>query len=293
MAEPEPVADDPPLPLTRPEPWVEPECSFDWPGANLSAPFLAALARAQASITTVGKTARAEAGAGAPAYDYATNDALVGELRRAFAAQGIAFVSSYRVLAPPDLRISDRQWMDWTVVLDFALLYGDVGLPAATMSDGKARPEAMPATGWLRGHASCCAIGSAGRPPDKSLFAARTSCAGAVAIGLGAIDRAKVSKDEDINQRPHDDEATGGGNRRVVSRAETNAHSNAKDRMAKALQTLTAARKAAGLPRRSYPELCAEAMGEGFEPTSATQADLCADALLQAAADLRGDGDPT
>jgi hypothetical protein len=189
---------------TKPIPWrpgLEPEtyrapvCSFHWDKAELSAPFLAALARAQADIRTVGKDATTEGAVGSPKFNYATGDAIVEELRTKFAKHGISFLSGWRQLDPPAwLTISDKQWPDWTIVLDFVLLYGD--------AEGN--------VGKLPGEASCIAIGSAGRPPDKSAFAARSSLAGYVALGLGAIDRGKIDPDEDIHQRRGDEAAAGG-----------------------------------------------------------------------------------
>lgn len=259
-----PVPDDdgPPPTLST---WTEPEVSLRWSEANLSAPFLAAIARAQATLETVGKRARAEAGDGAPAYDYATNDSIVGEFRRRFAAVGISLVSSWRVFERPWAKISDKQWLDFTVVVDFALLYGD--------AEGN--------TGFLPGSASSVAIGSRGRPPDKSLYAARTSIMGAVALGLGSMDRAKVSKDEDINQREGDGDASG-GRRGSAPRGRVSPETEVRDRIAKQLAAVKSIRQAAGMAPWTNTEIIESVMGvEGYDATTLEDAEALSTALAQ------------
>lgn len=160
-------------------------CSFDWASAQLPAPFLMALARAQARVQTVGKTGFNRD----REYDYATSDSLLAELRRAFSAEGIAFIHGWRQVAPPDLSIGDKQWLTATVVVDWALLYGD--------KEGN--------VGFLRGAVECDAIGSAGRTPDKAMAAAKTFAVGFLVIGLGALDRSELPHAEDVDARDDKD----------------------------------------------------------------------------------------
>jgi hypothetical protein len=161
------------------------ECSIDWASAQLPAPFLMALARAQGKVQTVGK-----AGFNRDReYNYATSDSLLAELRRAFSSEGIYFLHSWRQVAPPDMSIGEKQWLTATIVIDWALLYGDV--------EGN--------VGTLRGAVECDAIGSAGRTPDKAMVAAKTFAVGFLAIGIGALDRSELPQDEDVDQRDDKD----------------------------------------------------------------------------------------
>jgi hypothetical protein len=206
--------------------WSPPVCAFDWAGAILTPGFLAALAAAQADVETVGKTAQNTD----QNYAYAPGDALVGEIRRSFAPHGIAFLVSWRTFDRPWKIVSERggvctQWLDFEVVLDWALTFGDAEAKTACR---------------LTGTANLVAIGSAGRPPDKSVLAARTELAGAVAIGLGAIDRAKPPADQDVGSREGDGDARPGASRGRVLTTE------ARDRYNAAIRRLVAARKAAG-----------------------------------------------
>lgn len=174
--------------LEPPEPPHEPRCSFDWSSSVLNPAFLAALARAQARVQTVGK----EGWNKDREYAYASSDALLGELRRAFAPEGVSFLHSWRQVAPPRMNVSDKQWLTATVIIDWVLLYGD---------------EEKAVMGFLRGTAECEAIGSAGRPPDKAMAAAKTFAIGFVAIGIGALDRAEVPHVENVDARQEDDKA--------------------------------------------------------------------------------------
>lgn len=248
MAEPDTSQPAEPAPPPR-NPYRPPECSIDWSGSKLTPGLLAALARAQARIETVGKEAKAEAGPGSPSFKYATADALVGAMRRAFAAEGLAFVCSWRCFDPPFEKISEKQWVDWLVVLDWAVLFGELE---------NASEHGF--TGVLRGTAECIAIGTTGRPPDKSMFAARTMAMGAVALSLAAIDRAATPEDEDSNKRKGDDDA-----RPARSKITT----SARDQIAKLYNVIAAARKAAGLPRKTLPEVTSDVMGPEWRSTNA------------------------
>lgn len=167
--------------------------AIDWANAILSAPFLCALAKAQRAIKTVGKEGRnTEMGrdkTGKPGYDYAYSDDIIEALRDAFAPLGISFVHSWRCVNPPDLNLGEKQWLTATVVLSWGLLYGD--------ENGH--------VGKLSGTAECDAVGSAGRPPDKAMAAAKTYCAGYLAMGLGAMNRGAVQEHEDVDRRQGDE----------------------------------------------------------------------------------------
>lgn len=211
--------------------WTPPASSIDWAGSVMTPAFLAAIAAGQADVETVGKSAKNTD----QNYSYAPADALVEEIRSSFAPHGVAFVSSWRTFERPWRSVSKKtlqngeeivtQWLDFHVVLDWALLFGDTDANVACR---------------LVGTADLVAIGSAGRPPDKSVLAARTEIAGAVALGLGALDRAKVA--DTVGDRTGDD-AAGPGDARARRKVLTTA---AKDRMAGAIRQLAAARKAAG-----------------------------------------------
>lgn len=123
-------------------------------------------------------------------YNYATSDALLGELRRALAPEGISFLHSWRQTSAPSMNIGDNQWLTATVVIDWVLLYGNVEEKVV---------------GLLRGTAECDAVGSKGRPPDKAMAAAKTFAIGFIAIGIGAIDRAEIPKVENVDERTEDD----------------------------------------------------------------------------------------
>ena len=232
------------------------ECSFDWRGADLTPGFLQALARAQARITTVGKDAENKD----QKYRYATNDSLVGEARRALSAEGIALVSSFRVLRwTGDEVVSRRdnyvtQWIDSLVVVDFALLHG--------VDDGAGGQG----VGRLCGFASCPAICSSGRPPDKAMFAARTSALGAIAIGVASIDRAIVAPSEDIDQRAGDEDASPRDRaRRTSSRVTEREAQQVRDAIASRLKTLQAVRRAKTGTAPTYQQIIDDVMGGPFE----------------------------
>lgn len=225
-------APEPPNPFSE-----EPECTIHWDTAQLHPKFLLAMATAQASISAVGKEATAQASK-TTTYKYTTADAVIEELRRCFAPQGITFLASWANWDPPGLagrKVGENQWLDWVVRLDWGL----------TWSDGES-------VGLLTGVARTVAIGNNARPPDKSANAARTNLAGYVALGLGAINRAVVDPDEDINQRNdegttsrHDPRGEGSGRSVPLSTGLPEARAKA----AKLLSAIDQARRAAGLPR--------------------------------------------
>lgn len=212
--------------------------SIDWDSSKLTPQFLRALAKAQASLDTIGK----ESWQKKQEYFYAAADAVLNEIRRAFAPVGISIVTSFSQRRPPqgqDKVRESSQWIDWIVRLDWALMYGGTG-EAAESSE----------VAYLRGWAETVAVGSKGRPPDKSLYAARTSLSGYIALGLSAADRATVPKSEDIEQRDDgrsEDESEAARIQREVDSG---------------IKTIFAARRAAGLPKLNGPELIERVNGK-------------------------------
>lgn len=177
--------------------------AIDWAASKITAGLVAAIARAQADIRTVGKGSRNDQGAGGKGYDYASADDMIRECRRAFSRQDVALVTGHYMVDPPDVEpLRDRegnitQWLTATLKLELAAMHvnpktGEVGVLV------------------VRGEAD--AIGSRGRPNDKAQRAAETYALGFLARGVGFMDRGSTPKDEDRDQDT--DEGAGGGRRR-------------------------------------------------------------------------------
>lgn len=243
------VTDTPSSP--PPQLYEQPDCAIDWERSTPTAGLLAAIARGQARIETVGKSGENTH----HKYHYAPADTLVGEMRRAFAAEGVGVLFSWRTYDPPfQLPKGSKQWVDWQVVLDWALVHGG--------EDG--------AIGVLRGTASIIALGDAGRGADKSMLAARTALAGALALSLAQIDRDEVDPSESTDARA--DEAS---RRESGARNERRLSPVARAKAEAALRTLLAARRTAGHRHEGRPvtpaKVFSDLMGEGW--TMETDAD--------------------
>lgn len=234
--------------------------AIDWTGSILTPRFLAALARAQAKLDTIGKTAWQSD----QQYAYATADSIVGDVRRALSSQGISLVTSFRHWRPDGgkpVPIPDSSMrIDWHVRVEWALLFGaeerqPVFAPPDTAHDKGPRQQVYPAEpgeiAFLRGWCETVAIGGKGRPPDKSLYAARTSLAGYVALGVSAADRAIPPKSETIEERDDDGPS--------VTVKELRAQ------IARDLTVVREARRAAGLPDLHGNALADHLLGEPFK----------------------------
>jgi hypothetical protein len=250
---------------------IEPICTIDYAASHITPELIAALARAQASLETVGKAAwQSEKG-----YDYATADAVVGSLRRALAPQGLALVSSFAhwPLARETRVKESAMWLDWHVRLDWCLLHAGADRVVGSSDVGAGVIEVVsPARpGMLLGHAHTVAVGGKGRPPDKSLYAARTSLTGYVALGLGAMDRAIVPKAENLDERDDDKGAPEQLSPREV-----------RKQIDKAMAAIKQARRAHGLRMLSDAALVDLVNGEPFRPSREAFLDLLerADAVL-------------
>lgn len=243
--DPQPTVTDPPIP----------ESSIDWGVSRLTPRFLAALAAGQAALKTEDKAAWQDQ----QRYNYATADAVIGQVRRAFAPQGISLVTSFRQWAPAEFtRVKESsQWIDWHVRLDWALLFGvaDYGAVQPATEDGPRELRVAGEIGLLVGWAQTVAIGSKGRPPDKSLYAARTSLSGYIALGVSALDRAIVPKSDDIDQRDDSKGASDAPSEEVL---------NLRDEIDTAMRTIKQGRRAAGLPDLSPVALVELVNGEPF-----------------------------
>lgn len=257
------AAATPATPPPHPPAYFEqPECSIDT--IRATGPMLVALAAAQAMAQTVGKDAENTE----KHYRYATADSLVGEARRCLGAHGLSLITSWRLYDPPFDKVSTNQWADYRVVMDWRLLHGS--------PDG--------AVGEIAGTAEILAIGSAGRPPDKSLLAARTTLAGAIAMSLLQLDRAV--DDEDVAGRAEPDATD---RRAAPPQRAGRLSTEAKDALDAALRRLHAARRAAGHTVGGKPITLAATLADlSSEPvTTDAQAERVVEAAALAYEDLR------
>lgn len=228
----------------------EPECSIHWRSAVLTPQFVQALAAAQADVQTIGKEAWQEQ----QRYNYSTADAIIEEARRVFAVHGIVLLTCWDKWPPSGKTQVEgaNMWIDWNVRLDWGLLHA--GLPGSYLDQqGDAIPPPHAAVGLLTGAARTVAIGSKGSPPDKSLYAARTSLSGYVALGLGSISRAVMPASEDIDQR--NDEGP------TMNAAQVR---NEIDDM---FRVIVEARRTSGLPEMKPIALRDMVNGEPFSPS--------------------------
>lgn len=255
-----PAADEP---TTQPlEFWAQPECSINWSISVLTPEMAAAWAAAQSAAQTVDKDAHNQD----KGYRYAGADSLVREARRALSSVGLALVMSWRAFDRPWEKVSANQWIDWRLVCDWMVMHG------SATADGR--------TARLCGTAEIVAIGSAGRPPDKSLLAARTTLAGAVAMSLVALDRSDPG-DEDVSSRQEPDTHVP-PRRRLTDEGRAIADA--------ALRQLYQLRRNAGHQHEGKPITMArvllDLMGEGFAVRSDEDAQAVADAAKQTFASI-------
>lgn len=140
----------------------------------------AALAKAQAAVKSVSKD-----GYNADKrYAYTTADSMIaaGGMARSAAGGELAVVTAWEqeVVEPPEsvgTKDGPGQWPVALVTLHFAI--GHAG------------------GGYIRGTASCHAIGSRARPPDKAVAAALTYAEGFVERGIMRLDRSEGAQQQD------------------------------------------------------------------------------------------------
>lgn len=143
---------------------------------------LAALAKAQAEVQTVGKDGRNKD----KNYNYSSAEAMIRGSRKPFGDNGLAFISSW-TRQPLDAADQDigNQFVCANVQMHFALTHASGGV--------------------ISGTAEMDAIGSRARPPDKAVAATLTYMRGFVLRDLLNIDRA----DEDADAVDRRDEGNG------------------------------------------------------------------------------------
>lgn len=279
--------DAPDLPAASAESLAPVSSSIDWSRSNLTPDLVAALARAQATIDTVGKTALQKE----KDYLYATSDVVVGAVRRAFAPQGLALVTmfSHRKPEATSTKVPDsNDRIDWIVRVDWVVMHAHATRPAIRTADGVELDESYPGSGvgLLVGWAETVAIGGKGRPPDKSLYAARTSLAGYVALGVSAADRAVPPKSEDIEAR-----RDAGSDEREEAR-------RVRREIDVAMATIRESRRAAGLRELQPNRLVELVYGAPFRPGRESyielldRAEACVDSMESAVEEWRRAEDP-
>ncbi len=145
-----------------------------------------ALSVAQGQCRTVGKDGKNRNGN----YNYASADAIVRASREPLARNGLSVIESFAALAPPEKQPEfGRQYIAARVVLTAIIGHESGGYITATLEMD--------------------AIGSAGRPPDKAIAAARTYAKGFLLLGLLNMDRDEEEaesvdsrSDEPVRQAP-------------------------------------------------------------------------------------------
>lgn len=185
----------PPLALPRTR------MAFDFAASKITAGLVAAIARAQSAIRAVGKTSRNEQ----RKYDYANADDMIGEYRRAFAAEGVATVSSHYMQEPPNtdpITVDENghatQWIDCTLKGQTLVMFTEIAT----------REVGILVVNWEQD-----AIGKRGTPIDKSQRAAETYALGFVCRGIGMLSRSSTPADEDRDAAGDDQGHRAGGGR--------------------------------------------------------------------------------
>lgn len=220
--------------------------------SRVTAGLVRALVAAQRAAKTVGKDKTNQGGGGedrggTKAYKYASADHLIAVARGLLSAEGIAWVSGSRLLDPPRIEFSAKQWVCSLVRSESVLLHADDA----------------GAVGELRITGECISVGSSARPPDKADKAADTYLRGFLARDLLALDRGEVDANEDVDAR-HDSDAdapAAGGGRAARGKP---ASSAVRDEVNNLVRSIAEAEVAAGRERPAAADVVRAVMGDRF-----------------------------